>query len=87
MSRSPHASDTHAVLFSTPLPKGCRVHLGEGLFYEAGGDTELTVTTPKNEHFPLLEWLRAHAPASDAPVSDTASSEREGASGGHGEGG
>lgn len=83
MSRSPHASDTHTVLLSTSLPKGCRVHLGEGLFYEAGEDTELTVTAPKDEHFPLLEWLRAHAPAS----SDTASSEREGASGGHGEGG
>ena len=82
MSRSPHASDTRTVLFSTPLPKGCRVHLGEGLFYEAGGDTDLTVTAPKNEHFPLLEWLRAHAPASDA-----APSKREGAGGGHGEGG
>jgi len=86
MSRSPHASDTHTVLFSTPLPKGCRVHLGEGLFYEAGEDTELTVTTPKNEHFPLLEWLRARAPASDTAPSDTAPSDK-GASGGNGEGG
>jgi hypothetical protein len=75
---SPHASDTHTVLFSTSLPKGCRVHLGEGLFYEAGEDTELTVTTPKNEHFPLLEWLRAHAPTSPSGKD---------ASGGHGEGG
>lgn len=83
MSRSPHAFDTPAVLFSTSLPKGCRVHLGEGLFYEAGEDTELTVTTPKDEHFPLLEWLRARAPA--AP-SDTALSDK-GAGGGHGEGG
>jgi hypothetical protein len=69
MSRSLHTSET---LLTIPLLKGSRVYLGEGLFYEAGEGTELTVTAPKNEHLPLLGWL--HAPLSDTAPSDKGAS-------------
>lgn len=41
--------DTHTLILSTPLPAGSRIYIGEGLYYEAGADIVLTVTTPKGE--------------------------------------
>lgn len=61
--------DTHTLVLSTPLPAGTRIYIGEGLYYEAGTDTVLTVTTPKGE------------PALPLPLSDVGMGESERADG------
>lgn len=61
--------DTHTLVLSTPLPAGTRIYIGEGLFYETGTDTVLTVAAPKGE------------PALPLPTSDVGMGESERADG------
>jgi len=47
--------DSHTPVFSTTVPAGSRVYIGEGLFYEAGTDIVLTVAVPATFSNPLSD--------------------------------
>ena len=47
--------DSHTLVFSTTVPAGSRVYIGEGLFYEAGTDIVLTVAVPAMPFTPLSD--------------------------------